>query len=751
MKKLLSILLIIQILFINLVPIVKAEGEAVAEPTVVEVTSSSTSESSPTGTQTEASSTVNVSPSPSPTLTEEEQDALEEEAERQALLERRARTAAAREAALEEYYREEGDPNRTVSATSAYAIGTGTSTGGTVGTGSSITTGDANVSGAVVTTANDNLVGSAGVVGGADGAQITTSGNGPSSTNTGAIVLDSDSATIQDNDADVNTSLNLEGTSGENTNSRNVGGDSSITTGDANVSGTVITAVNTNVAGVIISEFNVTDNHVGDIMLDFGAACISGCGSTSSSVTNSGNGEESTNTGTIDQTNNNTTTQTNDAVIGSELVLVANSGDNVSSENVGGDSNITTGDANVSGNVLTFANNNVAGNVIYAVVNIFGDLIGDIIMTEDAINTCCAGTDLSATNTGNGSGSSNTAEIDVENNNTFTQANDAVIDNNLVLDAQTGDNTSNSNVGGDTGITTGDVDVTASLLNVVNTNLVGGNMWLVLINEAGNWVGKLFGAPEGSTFAASAGADYSIDENGYITVTNSQNGPDSTNTGSVTETNNNSITQTNTAEVNNSLNLSANTGGNNASRNTGGNSTITTGDATIIANLVNFVNNNIVGDGKLVVTIVNVFGSWLGDFVTPGHTKTAASSSSNGTTATGGTGSNTDNNSSSNVNTSNSANLQTTGGGIVQAAQQLVPGLFNNAQQPTTNSTSVTENTSRGSQVAGISTSSSKKSAVLSKKIRVNLAWMILILPMATVAIVLRKMLLKRLTVRTTV
>jgi hypothetical protein len=69
------------------------------------------------------------------------------------------------------------------------------------------------------------------------------------------------------------------------------------------------------------------------------------------------------------------------------------------------------------------------------------------------------------------------------------------------------------------------------------------------------------------------------------------------------------------------LDLSANTGRNSTNDNTNGNNDIETGDAAIVANLVNFVNNNITGGGKLFVTVVNVFGSWLGDFVGPGHEK----------------------------------------------------------------------------------------------------------------------------------
>ena len=64
----------------------------------------------------------------------------------------------------------------------------------------------------------------------------------------------------------------------------------------------------------------------------------------------------------------------------------------------------------------------------------------------------------------------------------------------------------------------------------------------------------------------------------------------------------------------NNVDLYANTGGNSASRNTGGDNSITTGDATIVANIINFVNTNISGNGRLFVNVVNVFGSWFGDF-----------------------------------------------------------------------------------------------------------------------------------------
>ena len=102
--------------------------------------------------------------------------------------------------------------------------------------------------------------------------------------------------------------------------------------------------------------------------------------------------------------------------------------------------------------------------------------------------------------------------------------------------------------------------------------------------------------------------------------------------GSVNVTNSSAVSttttlQNNLAKIVTELNLSANTGQNIASQNTGGNSNIQTGDATIIATIVNFVNNNISGDSRLVVTVINVFGQWFGDFVPTGEKKSEKTTS----------------------------------------------------------------------------------------------------------------------------
>ncbi len=489
------------------------------------------------------------------------------------------------------------------------------------GQGSEITTGDATTTGIANTDVNTNNAITP--TGSESGIGVVNSGNGVESTNDAGVSVVDNSTTIQNNDATVGNNVLLGTTTGENSSSRNTGGDNTITTGDANVSGTIVNTVNTNLAGVSVSEFNIEDTHRGDYVLDFAANCISNCGGAGGSVQNTGNGANSTNDAAASVTTNTATFQNNDAVVGNNLTLAADSGSNDANRNTGGDNTINTGDANVSASVLNMVNNNVAGNIYYGVVNVFGDLIGDIVLPASTVQTL-------ASNSGNGADSTNNAAISNQSDTTTTQVNNATIDNNLVFDATTGDNQVSKNTDGTNNVKTGDSSVTAQVVNVVNSNVAGGDWWLVIVNEAGKWIGRIVGSPEGSNMGGSQGTEFAVGANGEITAVNSGNGAESNNSASVNQSTNTTTTQTNNAHVTNNINLSANTGKNDASRNTGGDSSVTTGDANIVASLVNFVNNNVAAGGRLFVTVVNVFGNWTGNFRGIGQEAVQASANETG-------------------------------------------------------------------------------------------------------------------------
>jgi len=602
-----------------------------------------------------------------------------------------------------------------------------------------IKTGDASNTGIIVTNANNNVLSNNCPSCGSASISAENSENGSNSTNSTSAKVVDNKTTNQTNAAIITNTLNQGTTTGGNSASKNVG-NSSITTGDANTSGTVISAVNTNVDGVAVAEFNVVDDHIGDIVIDFAAGCIYGCGSDSVSSINSGNGAGSSNNANSTQTNSEATFQNNDATLLTDMTLTSDSGRNEADKNTAGDSTITTGDANVSANVLNFANNNLSGEVYYATVNIYGNLVGDIILPEEALSGCCGIDSATAANTGNGANSSNNANTSNLISDSTVQANTANIQNNINVEAETGENTTEKNTNGTSSVETGDANVLVQAVNIVNSNIKSSaTWWLVIINEGGRWIGRILGAPEGVNYAGSEGTEFIVDENGEVTAVNSGNGADSKNNTSASQSESTTTTQTNSATIVNNINLSANTGGNSASKNTGGDSKIVTGDATIIANIVNFVNNNIVAGGRLFVTVVNVFGSWIGDFVGPGYSKEKTNSESGIGGASGNnlfsTQSNSQNsdslaqNSQSGQSQVETANLRTN---TNQAGRAL--GIFVKG-----NSLNNSSSSDPSEDKAALNVSGGSDAITAKRTIKINLAWFILVIPFVFAVKVFRR------------
>jgi len=609
--------------------------------------------------------------------------------------------------------------------------------------GATIDTGNATGTGSVSNLGNTNVASNEPSFSDSGDVTIANTGNGSNSDNDATISLEDNALLVQDNDANIQNDLEVDVNTGNNSASKNVGGNNTIDTGNATAVGTIVNSVNTNVAGAMVSEFNVTDDHVGDIVLDYEANCVSGCGGSDISLLNKDNGSESENLIDADLASNSVTFQSNEADVVNDLVLVANTGNNTADNNTGGNNSIDTGNATVNGNVINMLNNNIAGNVVYGVVNIFGELIGDIIVPEKYAKAYDAG-DISIGNVSNGSGSENTGELYLVDNQDYTQVNDADIINNLVIDANTGGNTTSSNTSGNNSIDTGNVDVNASILNIANNNIVGGDWWIVLVNEAGNWIGKIFapeGALNGGNFAAKGGTSSQDSETGAITLSNEGNGADSDNTASLNQENNSELIQTNNAKIVNNIDLTANTGNNSTSRNTGGSNEIDTGNANVQFNLINFLNNNFAG-GNVFLTVVNVFGGWTGDFLTPGQDSPDESSDTqNDEKSIGGSSiASTDSNSSSSTSDTSSSNSGESSASNESVSQTPVPQVLA--------STTSTNKTNAGSLLASaveddsfdlVETANAATTQPNSTKTRINLAWAVLLLPAYIVVRIVRR------------
>jgi hypothetical protein len=475
---------------------------------------------------------------------------------------------------------------------------------------------------------------------------------------------------------------------GANKSSYNTNGSSDIITGNANVVATVITDANAVAMGIY--QFDVNGNQNGDIVLTQDPTKCVNCDASGNVIkgANTGNGADSTNTANTTSTANNVETINNNGDIVNNINLTANSGNNKADYNTGGDSSITTGDANVVTNVINTLNTIVDGAI--NTVNIFGNLVGNIVLPQAAsaatVSTSCTtggSGGVVAANTGNGTGTTNTTNASSTTNNTTNQTNNANVTNNLNLNGTTGNNDTNFNTGGQNAIDTGQVTIASTTNNVANMNVINGNCGqpvnLVFINDPnGNWQGQILGLAPGTFVYAPDGNIYCVGANGELLAVNSGNGAGSTNTANASSTTNNTTNQNNTGSITNNINIDANTGGNTADYNTNGSSKIKTGNANIYTNVVNLINSSFAGC-KVVLTMVNVMGSWLGNLVSSGFV--AASSGSNsggGSSSSGNNNGGGSNNNSAEVGsaTTTIANPQAgIAGGITSGFRSLVAGL----------------------------------------------------------------------------
>lgn len=168
---------------------------------------------------------------------------------------------------------------------------------------------------------------------------------------------------------------------------------------------------------------------------------------------------------------------------------------------------------------------------------------------------------------GNGSSSTNAANVTLTTNTTVAQNNTADIDNYVDADADTGNNDANDNTGGDVDVDTGDATVNVSVSNAVNSNSASVDC-----------------CPQGDTNVLISG-----------------NGTNSTNNVTLDQNSTVDVFQDNDAEIDNDVYADADTGDNDANDNTGGNVSIDTGNAKVVVDVSNTANANwaqVGGDGQ---------------------------------------------------------------------------------------------------------------------------------------------------------
>jgi hypothetical protein len=306
-------------------------------------------------------------------------------------------------------------------------------------------------------------------------------------------------------------------------------------------------------------------------------------------------------TGSADSntTTSNGVTVNNDtgATVDNNITLNATSGDaNVSEDTNAG--NATSGSADSVANVVNMIDSMITANQSFiGVININGDLNGNIVVPPQFVNSLIADNVPSTT--------LNTSEI--TNNNVTTaldNSNNQAITNNITTTAKSGAATiaDDTNAGS---ATSGPANTNVTIFNLTGDQVVASNTLLVFVNVLGNWVGLLMNAPAGTT-AAAFGGGITSDTNTATTDINNSNKDD----------------------INNNINVSAESGNATVSKDTtAGNAT--TGSATSSVNLLNLIDSQFNLSGWFGVLFINVYGTWDGSFgaQTP---VTTANSSSNG-------------------------------------------------------------------------------------------------------------------------
>lgn len=473
---------------------------------------------------------------------------------------------------------------------------------------------------------------------------------GAGSNNDATIDINNEVNTDIDNQADIDNDVDAQAGTGNNEANFNTG-NGSVETGDANLVANLIAMANSVLAGsnsFAIPLINIFQDLVGDLVFNTDgnqALTITDDTGLSQIASNFLTGANSDNSSIINQNNNTDTNINNQGDINNDIWLGADSGHNQAIGNTG-DGTVQTGDANIAANVVNFLNTTILSSDWWmGMINIFGDWTGNLLLPSLGTNSSGSSPsgDWSAINDTTGANSLNDAIINSNNETDVNITNDATIYNNILVNGNTGENQANGNTGNGE-VATGDVDLWANVVNVANTTVFGDKWWMVLVNTLDGWAGVLIGAPDGSV---------TYQPFNSAAATNEQTGSGSDNQAIIDSSNETSLEINNDGRVTNNLVLDANTGYNEANYNTGSGQ-IATGDANIMANMVNFV-NSVFNVDKWMLGVVNVFGRWDGTIQfgmggTDADRSASAAAGSIITAANDTTGAGSDNNASVDIN-----------------------------------------------------------------------------------------------------
>lgn len=413
--------------------------------------------------------------------------------------------------------------------------------------------------------------------------------------------------------------------------------DGGITTGDAQVKSSLLNIINTT---TVDSKFlpitlDLFDSHVGDInilelLFDAFGATLDGENAVTSEASASDSGDDSIVSAESNTADSLTFLDEEEGYIYNDQDLKAVTGQNrITSGYKTKDTEIKTGDARITQNLINFLNTTLfKSKVGVVVVNVFADLQGDFIIPDarmfadnvvDPDGVVAAGGDTTVNNSDD---SINNAIAVATSNKELV--NDVVggVKHEITVDANTGSNeTLFDKDGNNINIISGDTKVQSNLLTLANRNIIGKAFSQGFFNILGDWNGGISGVSDdarvegtGDNFIISTEAQ-ALHGGNTLTAdaTTVQDGADDSIV-NAEATVGSSVTVNTKKEgiVVNRAHLTGITGENDVISYKGNDVTIETGDVHAATNMATFLNNTFSYTKGLVVAF-NVFGSWTGD------------------------------------------------------------------------------------------------------------------------------------------
>ncbi len=307
----------------------------------------------------------------------------------------------------------------------------------------------------------------------------------------------------------------------------------------------------------------------------------------------------------------------NDADINNDIVGSTNSGSNSVVDNDGGVV-LTTGNSLLISNIFNLINLNIIGaKSMTTAINIVGNIIGDLDLSRYSIaelaDIVVEDEEFQEFTEKSTQEEDEDVNLVVEDSTTIRTDNNADVENNVSLEAISGNNEIYDN--GSVTVKTGDVFVASNVANIVNTTVVGDNFTLAIINiVGGNWDGNLI-LPSLTVNqlqdSSSPQSSCQIDCQGTANVLNQVDNEDIA-VSEVSVVDSLEVTNNNDADINNTVSIITDSGSNNVSDNNG-DIEVETGDVVTMSQVLNFVNTNILGDGRIFGIINMMNANWSGN------------------------------------------------------------------------------------------------------------------------------------------